>query len=108
MKESNRSSHQRSSPHRSSPQSKLRNDPPSKEQTLNIKVASPRFDSEHGNEEAHSNSYDVEEFDLVQPQVIGATVVSSKVKGQLTDINDYSDPMLIDENNKGNRDYNQE
>ena len=35
-------------------------------------------------------------------------MVSSKVKGQPTDINDYSDPMLIDENNKGTRDYNLE
>ena len=31
--------------------------------------------------------------------------MSSKGKCQLTDTNDHSDPMLIDENNKGTRDY---
>ena len=55
-------------------------------ETLNIKVASPLFSSERSNEEGNSNNYDVEEFDLVRPQVIGATVVSSKGKMQPTDI----------------------
>ena len=55
-------------------------------ETLNIKVASPLFSSERSYEEGNSNNYDVEEFDLVQPQVIGATVVSSKGKMQPTDI----------------------
>ena len=49
-------------------------------ETLNIKVASPLFSSERSYEEGNSNNYDVEEFDLVRPQVIGATVVSSKGK----------------------------
>ena len=51
-------------------------------ETLNIKVGSPFFKSDRTNEDVNSNNYEVEEFELIQPQVIGATVVSSKVKSQ--------------------------
>ena len=75
---------------------------------MNIKVASPLFGSERNHEEAHSNSYEVEELELVQPQIIGATVVSSKFKTQLEDINAQVGPSFWNGSKVRTRNSNQE
>ena len=75
---------------------------------MNIKVASPLFGSDRNHEEAHSNSYEVEELELVQPQIIGATVVSSKFKTQLEDINAQVGPSFWNGSKVKTRNFNQE